>query len=514
MIQVDTFFASNLPAGRALPEGPSPCARGPVDGRANGSPPGDGEEGSFRSTLERLGRPRENGSTPAAGMAQSGTRRPVPREDASAEAPVEAENEGDPTAKVGANKATGADPGAEATAAAGDGQSSEGDADNALDVPAAAVAVDIPGTDLPVAPTTDAMPAAPLQAKAGDQTVWAPVEGVSAGDVPEPPPTDRPQPAAAAGEQASMRTAVEPAVSEQTAAVEVNLHRPAAKKTGSEAPSLEEKTVTLEKRPLEQAGALAGPGSDAASLHAALRAAGRGASKNGAPASHAAAENRTSQPPATPEGDRHRPVEAADVQTAGRSRTQTEGVLPLSGNGTETEQRSGDMPPTLPRPFFGVQGASSAAPEPVETHLRDAHFDALNQIVEKAVYRLKKGHSEVRIDLKPDFLGHVRMQIVTTNHQVTLRIVAETVGVKDLIDSGLPQLRNDLQANGLQVDDIDVSVANGFSHFNQHSAFEAGKRPGKRIAAVDASPAPDQAATGGRPMPSLAGRVGGIDYFA
>jgi len=84
----------------------------------------------------------------------------------------------------------------------------------------------------------------------------------------------------------------------------------------------------------------------------------------------------------------------------------------------------------------------------------------LNQIVEKAALNLKNGKSEIRIDLKPEFLGSVRMKITTENHLLTVRILTELPIVKEMIENNISQLKTDLQNNGLEIDKLDVSVAN------------------------------------------------------
>ena len=154
-------------------------------------------------------------------------------------------------------------------------------------------------------------------------------------------------------------------------------------------------------------------------------------------------------------------------------------------SGTESEQKVADM---LLAPQRAVNGAgeATAATETGETHHpKDLRAETLGQIVDKAVFRLRNGQSEVRIDLKPDSLGHVRLQIVTENHQVTLRIMAESHAAKNLIDSGIGQLKADLQAQGLRVDELEVSVANEFNDFNRHSAFSDRAAQARRVPSTD-----------------------------
>jgi flagellar hook-length control protein FliK len=100
---------------------------------------------------------------------------------------------------------------------------------------------------------------------------------------------------------------------------------------------------------------------------------------------------------------------------------------------------------------------------------------AMDQIVNKAVLLLNSDQHEVRIELKPEFLGHIRMQIVTENQQVAVKIVAEFPLAKELLESNLNQLKAQLQAQGLAVDELEVSVA--------HDSYsEADTRQAEKIA--------------------------------
>ena len=84
----------------------------------------------------------------------------------------------------------------------------------------------------------------------------------------------------------------------------------------------------------------------------------------------------------------------------------------------------------------------------------------MNQIVQKAVFLNNHSQNTVQIDLKPEFLGHIRMHIMTESQQVAVRIVAELPFVKEMLENNLNQLKTELQAQGLQVDELEVSVAN------------------------------------------------------
>ena len=103
-------------------------------------------------------------------------------------------------------------------------------------------------------------------------------------------------------------------------------------------------------------------------------------------------------------------------------------------------------------------GAISQPKEP-QTFTKSAQADTLRQIVNKAALKVESGRSEFKINLKPESLGHLKLQILTENNQVTVRILAENPLVKDMIESNLGQLKANFQNQGLEIEKFDVSVA-------------------------------------------------------
>jgi flagellar hook-length control protein FliK len=206
--------------------------------------------------------------------------------------------------------------------------------------------------------------------------------------------------------------------------------------------------------------------------------------KFGNAAGHAAEAYR-GEPQASEKGAERSLGSTSALKTdAGGYQESTSATTAKSGS-AESEQKVADM---LLAPQRAVHGAGEAAAvtETAETHHpRDLRAETLGQIVDKAVFRLRNGQSEVRIDLKPDSLGHVKLQIMTENHQVTLRIMAESHAAKNLIDSGIGQLKADLQAQGLRVDELEVSVATEFNDFNRQSAYSERAAQARRLPSTE-----------------------------
>jgi flagellar hook-length control protein FliK len=96
------------------------------------------------------------------------------------------------------------------------------------------------------------------------------------------------------------------------------------------------------------------------------------------------------------------------------------------------------------------------------TNTQTASKDQLfAQIVENAKLMLAGNHSEMELNLKPDSLGRLQLKIAVENQVVTARFVAESQQVKEIIETNLNQLRDHLRENGLQVDNLTVSVGTG-----------------------------------------------------
>ena len=140
--------------------------------------------------------------------------------------------------------------------------------------------------------------------------------------------------------------------------------------------------------------------------------------------------------------------------------------------------------------------------------------DFMPKLVERAVMTVKGGRSEMQLVLKPAFLGQVRMSVSTQNQHVTIRIVAETLMVKDAIEDNINLLKAELQHQGLQVDDFEVTLSRD-SHRDEPQAkyqrmFRPGSRPEGRTDRDDTGKNPGEKTPEGR----NAGGSGRIDFFA
>jgi len=103
-----------------------------------------------------------------------------------------------------------------------------------------------------------------------------------------------------------------------------------------------------------------------------------------------------------------------------------------------------------------------------EIHYFDRSFQptVIKQVVDKAILSLKNGQSSIKLSLRPDVLGQLKMHISTDNSQVSIRIITDVPMVKDIIESNLTQLKADFQNQGLEIEKFDVSVGQGSTYNN------------------------------------------------
>lgn len=127
-----------------------------------------------------------------------------------------------------------------------------------------------------------------------------------------------------------------------------------------------------------------------------------------------------------------------------------------------------------------------SAPRDKESLAGSGRVGVFDQIVQRAAVQLRNEQSEINIDLKPDFLGRVRMQVLSENQQVSVRIFAELPAVRDMIETGLHLLRSELQSQGLQVERLEVAVADDHRQNGwQHAPPPAWQPAGGEVAGVE-----------------------------
>lgn len=183
-----------------------------------------------------------------------------------------------------------------------------------------------------------------------------------------------------------------------------------------------------------------------------------------------------------------------------------------NGSHTDTSENLAPMTPmaavqtakaeTAHSPFPAVE-----APPPVKEQV-------MQEIVQRARFMATGTQQEIQIQLKPEHLGLLNVQIAVDNGALTAKFQTENPQVKQALEASFNQLKQDLQVQGFKVQHVGVSLAQqgmSFSEFSRRAPhFNLIKS--KRIGKVDIDQA-EQFTDRRALMENYGGlHSGGVDY--
>jgi flagellar hook-length control protein FliK len=123
--------------------------------------------------------------------------------------------------------------------------------------------------------------------------------------------------------------------------------------------------------------------------------------------------------------------------------------------------------------------SSSPAPTPLE-RLRDM---AGSELVRASQLVLKDGGGEIRLVLKPESLGSVRVRMNVVDNNIEGRIIVDSAAVKHVMDGSVDALRRALTAEGFQMGSLQVSVGGQDAQADQRRQQERAPSEVRRITA-------------------------------
>lgn len=85
--------------------------------------------------------------------------------------------------------------------------------------------------------------------------------------------------------------------------------------------------------------------------------------------------------------------------------------------------------------------------------------DIIRQLVEKINVTVKEDLSKMEVQLYPEHLGKVSLEVISKNEAITAQIRAQSEAVKEALESNIPALKENLESQGLKVESVEVSVA-------------------------------------------------------
>ena len=99
-----------------------------------------------------------------------------------------------------------------------------------------------------------------------------------------------------------------------------------------------------------------------------------------------------------------------------------------------------------------------------------SYEDILKQMIDSIRVNVTANTSSMELQLTPESLGKINLNVVTKNGEVTATITAQNDTVKAAIESQLIELKENLNNQGLKVSSVEVTVANQGFDFNRETA--------------------------------------------
>ncbi len=106
----------------------------------------------------------------------------------------------------------------------------------------------------------------------------------------------------------------------------------------------------------------------------------------------------------------------------------------------------------------GRTGRAGGSPAPFESALDRLRGMAGSELVKTTGIILRDGGGEIRLVLKPESLGSVRIRMNLVDNGIEGRIIVDTQAVKQVLDGSLDALARALTAQGFQTASLQVSV--------------------------------------------------------
>lgn len=148
--------------------------------------------------------------------------------------------------------------------------------------------------------------------------------------------------------------------------------------------------------------------------------------------------------------------------TSSAFETGTKGTKKVETAAHDASAKAGDRFQDVFQTVSGTKNQGDAMVQPAQQdagrYVKTSSEDIMNQIYDRIKVVNSKDMQELHISLKPEQLGEVTIKLAMEKGLMTGRILVENSQVKSLVESNLPQIKENLKAQNLDVSGFSVSV--------------------------------------------------------
>jgi len=159
---------------------------------------------------------------------------------------------------------------------------------------------------------------------------------------------------------------------------------------------------------------------------------------------------------------------------SGQAGKKTAGLL-VKANGQMSMFKKGPLDPSVDQ---DTRNAPSSAREVAvnRPHMAGAEakpmarpfpLHVVNQVGRQLAFAVRRGDSQVRVQLKPPDLGSIQLDMVMKDHTLKVAMITEHHAVKELLMSHVQELRQALIDQGVELKSVDINID---YHFGQSMA--------------------------------------------
>ncbi|QOS78345.1 flagellar hook-length control protein FliK [Paenibacillus sp. JNUCC31] len=165
------------------------------------------------------------------------------------------------------------------------------------------------------------------------------------------------------------------------------------------------------------------------------------------------------------------------VLVATASNAGTKGTVESDVTASSKEVGEMDHSSIITAGELSLRSSGTAAGKPAEPVMQTSQFakEMTQFVVNKLDIVQQKGFSEATISLRPEHLGKLDVQITLQNGQLVARFMTEHSMAKDMLEQQMMQLRSSLQAQGIQVERLEVTQN---SSLGSQMYQDGGRQPG------------------------------------
>lgn len=152
----------------------------------------------------------------------------------------------------------------------------------------------------------------------------------------------------------------------------------------------------------------------------------------------------------------HLNLEFEEIKLLEKSEEASNADLESSIENIRFENTTNEQPLFLNMP---VNDAANIDSNTETGFIQDYNIEELfQQIVEKLHIIKNQDKQEVRIKLKPDYLGELVLKMELEDGAIDAKLIVDNLQTKEIIESGLLQLREQFENNGLEIKAIEVFI--------------------------------------------------------